>query len=110
MASTDLTVELSCRLGTRGGAAELKSHPFFAGVQWDSLRHSRAPNIPALKNELDTSNFEKFDEQEGPAGGGRRRANRKDPDFMCFTYKNFRAVGSDESAPRLLSVPKSSGP
>lgn len=75
--------DLACRLGTRGGAAEIKAHPFFAGVQWDRMEQARAPNVPSLKGELDTSNFENFDEMEGPAGGGRRRANRKDPDFMC---------------------------
>ena len=85
------------RLGTRGGAAELKAHPFFDGLDWDRLAAATAPNIPSLTGELDTSNFEDFEEEAGPAGGGRRRTKRADPEFMCFTYKNMQARRSPDT-------------
>ena len=44
------------RLG-RNGAEEIKAHPFFAGVDWDSLRKIDAPFKPQLKSMVDTSYF-----------------------------------------------------
>lgn len=44
------------RLG-RGGAHELKSHAFFRGVDFDSLRRIRAPFEPRLTSNIDTTYF-----------------------------------------------------
>ncbi|KAK9470558.1 YNL161Wp-like protein [Dipodascopsis tothii] len=44
------------RLG-RGGADEIKAHPFFAGVDWDSMREFQAPFVPRLQSITDTSYF-----------------------------------------------------
>ncbi|KAK7205100.1 kinase-like domain-containing protein [Myxozyma melibiosi] len=44
------------RLG-RGGADEIKAHPFFDGVDWDSIREFNAPFIPKLSSITDTSYF-----------------------------------------------------
>ena len=33
---------------------EIKAHPFFAGVQWDSLHATRPPYTPRVEHELDT--------------------------------------------------------
>lgn len=44
------------RLG-RGGAHEIKAHPFFAGVDFDGLRRIRAPFEPRLQSEIDTTYF-----------------------------------------------------
>jgi len=44
------------RIGTRG-AAEIKAHPFFKGVDWDNIRSTRAPIIPSLSGPNDTSHF-----------------------------------------------------
>ncbi len=48
----------SKRLGA-GGAAEVKAHPFFEGINWEDLAAKRvpAPFKPPLHNELDTNNF-----------------------------------------------------
>ncbi|KAK9451164.1 kinase-like domain-containing protein [Limtongia smithiae] len=50
-----LTVDTE-RLG-RGGASEIKAHPFFADVDWDMLRHMQAPFVPRLESVTDTSYF-----------------------------------------------------
>ncbi|KAG8675299.1 Serine/threonine-protein kinase [Fusarium poae] len=44
------------RLG-RGGAHEIKSHAFFRGVEFDSLRRIRAPFEPRLTSNIDTTYF-----------------------------------------------------
>lgn len=44
------------RIG-RGGAHEIKAHPFFRGVPFDSLRRIRAPFEPQLASDVDTRYF-----------------------------------------------------
>lgn len=46
------------------GVAEIKIHPFFAGVEWNKLKDKVSPYIPEVKNEVDTTNFDKYDEEE----------------------------------------------
>ncbi|XP_048232784.1 serine/threonine-protein kinase tricornered isoform X3 [Ricinus communis] len=62
----DVISKLLCnvnqRLGTKG-ADELKAHPWFNGVEWDKLYHMEAAFIPEVKDDLDTQNFEKFEDQ-----------------------------------------------
>lgn len=42
-----LAKEPENRLGTKGGADEVKKHPFFAGLNWDELEYmSRTPIVP----------------------------------------------------------------
>ncbi|XP_062872467.1 microtubule-associated serine/threonine-protein kinase 1 isoform X2 [Trichomycterus rosablanca] len=45
------------RLGT-GGAVEVKQHPFFADLDWNSLLRQKAEFIPHLESEEDTSYFD----------------------------------------------------
>lgn len=33
---------------------DIKAHPFFAGVQWETLHAAAAPYIPRVDHELDT--------------------------------------------------------
>ncbi|KAK3041365.1 hypothetical protein RJ639_002346 [Escallonia herrerae] len=63
----DLISKLLCnverRLGTKG-ADEIKAHPWFNGIEWDKLYHIQAAFIPEVNDELDTQNFEKFEEAD----------------------------------------------
>ncbi|KAK6129974.1 hypothetical protein DH2020_036256 [Rehmannia glutinosa] len=63
----DLICKLLCnveqRLGTRG-AQEIKAHPWFKGIEWNKLYQMTAAFIPEVNDELDTQNFEKFDESD----------------------------------------------
>ncbi|KAG8336406.1 Microtubule-associated serine/threonine-protein kinase 4 [Homalodisca vitripennis] len=45
------------RLGT-GGPHEVKEHPYFHGVNWNSLLRQKAEFVPQLDNEEDTSYFD----------------------------------------------------
>lgn len=46
------------RLGTVGGAIEVKEHIFFLPIDWDSLLRQKAEFVPQLDNEEDTSYFD----------------------------------------------------
>lgn len=46
------------RLGTHGGAAEVKEHFYFDGLDWNSLLRQKAEFVPQLANEDDTSYFD----------------------------------------------------
>ncbi|KAF8392176.1 hypothetical protein HHK36_022518 [Tetracentron sinense] len=63
----DLISKLLCnvekRLGTKG-ADEIKVHPWFQGVEWCRLYQMEAAFIPEVNDELDTQNFEKFEESD----------------------------------------------
>ncbi len=50
----------------RDGAADIKKHPWFKGINWKDVaeRKLRPPYIPELNGEGDTSNFVLYDEEE----------------------------------------------
>ncbi|KAL2323416.1 hypothetical protein Fmac_027795 [Flemingia macrophylla] len=97
----DLISKLLCnvnqRLGSKG-ADEIKAHPFFEGVEWAKLYHMEAAFIPEVNDELDTQNFEKFDESDSQtqsssrSGPRRKMLSSKDLNFVGYTYKNFEIV------------------
>nr|PNR45294.1 hypothetical protein PHYPA_015065 [Physcomitrium patens] len=92
----DLICRLLCdvdhRLGCRGGD-DIKAHPWFRGVPWDKLYDMEAAYKPEVNGELDTQNFEKFDEVNSQphasrSGPWRKMLTSKDANFVGYTYKN----------------------
>ncbi len=75
------------RLGLRG-AEEIKKHPFFKNVDWDNIRNIRAPFIPKLKNDYDTSYFETYETKEPFYPPSKRKYKRKDIEYMGYTFKD----------------------
>lgn len=62
-----LVKDIPRRLGCmRGGAADVKAHPFFRELDWPALlsKTLAAPWRPKLANALDTSNFDQYDEDD----------------------------------------------
>ena len=74
------------RLG-KNGAEEIKKHPFFNGVDWDNIRNTKAPFIPFLKNEYDTSYFETFEIKEPFYPKTNNKYRRKDIEYLGYTFK-----------------------
>ncbi|KAJ2686279.1 Serine/threonine-protein kinase MRCK beta [Coemansia sp. RSA 1285] len=93
----DLMRKLLTRQESRIGLSEIKTHPFFAGVDWSNIRNVEAPFVPRLSSPDDTSNFSVGDEAEediGMAvarasssrlGHGKEYAGEQLP-FIGFTY------------------------
>lgn len=62
------TVDRSRRLGNvSGGAAKVKEHPFFRGVNWDDMYHRRVrgPIIPPIRYPGDAQCFDIYPEDDG---------------------------------------------
>ncbi|KAG4397637.1 hypothetical protein AAZX31_10G171200 [Glycine max] len=101
----DLISRLLCnvdqRLGTKG-ADEIKAHPWFKGIEWDKLYQMKAAFIPEVNDELDTQNFEKFEEVDNQtqpsskSGPWRKMLSSKDVNFVGYTYKNYEIVNDDQ--------------
>ncbi|XWS76232.1 hypothetical protein CRYUN_Cryun01aG0157800 [Craigia yunnanensis] len=110
----DLISKLLCnvnqRLGSKG-AGEIKDHPWFQGVDWDRIYQIDAAFIPEVNDELDTQNFEKFDESENQgqtpskSGPWRKMLSSKDINFVGYTYKNFEIV-NDYQVPGMAELKK----
>ena len=72
--------------------AGLKMHPFFRGMDWVQRSDScwDPPFVPALKDPLDTQNFDKFSEQPDSDKGETYRAAAADPQatsaFEGYTF------------------------
>jgi serine/threonine protein kinase len=59
----------SRRIGAKGGAIEILKHPYFAGFEINNIRSMKAPITPELSSEIDTQNFDQFDDMEDSVGG-----------------------------------------
>lgn len=48
------------RLGSKNGASDIKSHPWFEKLDWNNIeaKNIKAPFIPLIKSEVDVSNFD----------------------------------------------------
>ena len=96
------------RLGRHGGADEIKNHPFFRGVDWNTIRQVEAPYIPKLSSITDTRFFptdELENVPDSPAmaqaakqreqmmkqgGAGNNSAPiKEDLPFIGYTYSRF---------------------
>jgi len=79
------------RLGVNG-ADEIKSHPFFKGIDWNHIKETLIPPfIPDLKNNFDTKYFDEFEEDEPfyPINNDNNKGKKfqkKDMCFVDFTY------------------------
>ncbi|KAJ4726911.1 Non-specific serine/threonine protein kinase [Melia azedarach] len=114
----DLISKLLCnvnqRLGAKG-ADEIKVHPWFDSVDWDRIYQMEAAFLPEVTDELDTQNFEKFEEAENQTktssktGPWRKMLSSKDINFVGYTYKNFEIV-NDYQVPGMAELKKSSKP
>ncbi|KAJ9564931.1 hypothetical protein OSB04_000897 [Centaurea solstitialis] len=73
------------------------AHPWFRGIDWERIYEMEAAFIPEVNDELDTQNFEKFEEM----------LSSKDINFVGYTYKNFEIV-NDYQVPGMAELKKKS--
>ncbi|XVE89423.1 hypothetical protein DITRI_Ditri19aG0200400 [Diplodiscus trichospermus] len=112
----DLIRKLLCnveqRLGTKG-AHEIKAHSWFKEIEWDRLYHKKAAFIPEVNDDLDTQNFEKFEElgahvqNSTKSGPWRKMLPSKDANFVGYTYKNVEIV-NEHHLPGIAELKKKS--
>lgn len=89
----DLIRNLICcpemRLG-KNGIDDFKLHPWFNGVDWDTIRESQAPYVPLTSSPTDTSNFDVDDTEhktkETLAPAGNPIFSGHHLNFIGFTY------------------------
>ncbi|GAB2298386.1 hypothetical protein Dimus_032451 [Dionaea muscipula] len=109
----DLVSKLLCnvsqRLGSKG-ADEIKAHPWFKGIDWERIYQMDAAFIPEVNDELDTQNFEKFEESDHhhvrtSSKSWRKMLSSNDLNFVGYTYKNFEIV-NDYHVPGIAQLKK----
>jgi protein-serine/threonine kinase len=87
------------RIG-RESAAEIKAHPFFAGIDWDTIRECEPPFAPQLRSIIDTAYFPTEDLEQVPQdvaplesqaadSGALDGGDKKDLAFVGYTYSRF---------------------
>ncbi|ODV63737.1 serine/threonine protein kinase CBK1 [Ascoidea rubescens DSM 1968] len=93
------------RLGRHNGALDIKSHPFFRGVNWKTIRQIKAPFIPKLSSITDTRFFPTDDLENVPdspyltaaaeqreqnkQNGGDRNDIKNELPFIGYTFSRF---------------------
>lgn len=96
-----LMTDADQRLGLFG-AQEIKSHPFFTGVDWERLRETQAPYVPEISGPADTSQFPPSSELghdlvERPVLPGSETntlRQQKDLAFVGYTFRRFESLRS----------------
>ncbi|GHJ84254.1 hypothetical protein NliqN6_0656 [Naganishia liquefaciens] len=93
----DLIRRLLTNAENRLNIDQIKSHPFFYGVDWTTIRNIDAPFVPNLKNQFDTSYFPTEDLDQVPdlpasARGGGGEAPAKDLAFLGYTFRRYESL------------------
>ncbi|CAO3694754.1 unnamed protein product [Umbelopsis ramanniana] len=98
------------RLGCNGNTKDIKSHPFFAGIDWDHIRESTPPFKPVLASPDDTSNFSVHDEEDDMSmpvdafpsratnGVGRKELDGRNTPFIGYTFLDNVGISINEAA------------
>lgn len=87
----DLIRRLITSPDRRLGIEQIKNHPFFYGVEWDTIRLIDAPFVPHLRSITDTSYFPTDEIDQAPAESPVADAAdaQKDLAFLGYTFKRF---------------------
>ncbi|XP_066875417.1 myotonin-protein kinase isoform X2 [Kogia breviceps] len=92
------------RLG-RNGAGDFQKHPFFFGLDWDSLRDSVPPFTPDFEGATDTCNFDVVEDglTAMVSGGGETLSDMQEGmplgvhlPFVGYSSYSCMALGADE--------------
>jgi serine/threonine protein kinase len=111
-----LCCDKDARLGACGDAAEVKTHEWFAGVNFENIRNTNAPHRPTILHATDTQNFDAVQtpsdeaaaaiaaaaavadthkqhdrptERKGRKGNNGKHKRGANPAFFEFTFRHF---------------------
>ncbi|KAM4064917.1 kinase [Hirsutella rhossiliensis] len=92
---------------------DIYSHLYFAEVDWETLRQTRAPFVPELDSETDAGYFDDFsneadmakykevhDKQAALESMADREEEMSKSLFVGFTFRHRKPAGEDGSSPR----------
>ena len=99
--AVDLIRSLLVRRERRPTLAQIKAHPFFAGVEWEGLRGQAPPFTPRVVSEVDTQNFDEFEPAPPPA------AEPPPPAGRAVATGGGGGMGSRAGAPQTAERPRS---
>ncbi|KAA0189890.1 Serine/threonine-protein kinase LATS1 [Fasciolopsis buskii] len=71
---------------------QIKAHSFFSSINWEQLPTQKAPYIPTIKDELDTSNFDPVEDERSMRSQdefGTQGLISTPLPFPNFTFKRF---------------------
>jgi len=88
-----LSRSASQRLGTiHNGVSELRSHPFFASIDWETLTTRTAPIIPNVNGKGDTKYFKIEDEDERCGADVLSSSSDSDASIECGSSEGEREI------------------
>ena len=92
-----LITDSNLRLG-KNGSDEIKSHPFFKGVNWKNIKEMKPPFIPILNSDFDVKYFQKFESNDNfyPDINNKKR---KDAEYIGYTFR-----GEDSNVIDFISI------
>jgi len=99
--SMDLITKLIVDAPKRLTFEDIKAHKYFKGIDWNNIRKQKAAIVPTVVNDIDTQNFDKFEEQidaEDPD------APRQGDAFLGYTFA--RPIAAPKLAMDMFSAPK----
>ncbi|XP_060671895.1 uncharacterized protein LOC132803285 [Ziziphus jujuba] len=103
---TRLLCNVNQRLGSKG-ADEIKEHGWFEGIEWDKLYLMEAAFIPEVNDELDTQNFEKFEESDSQTHTSSKSGPwRKASQEIASANAELRAASSNAKTEHFQQQPE----
>ncbi|XP_038024455.2 serine/threonine-protein kinase 38 isoform X2 [Anas platyrhynchos] len=111
----DLILRFCCEWEHRIGASgveEIKSNPFFEGVDWEHIRERPAAISIEIKSIDDTSNFDEFPESDilkptvATINHPDTDYKNKDWVFINYTYKRFEGLTARGAIPSYMKTGK----
>ena len=91
------------RLGNKG-SDEIKKHPFFNGLDWENIREQKAPFIPEIKGDDDTSLFDTYEEKEPFYPPKSKYQKRKDIEFLDYSYIKENQIPEESNLQKELEI------
>ncbi|KAL9642095.1 hypothetical protein ABK040_007101 [Willaertia magna] len=84
------------RLGSEHGIADIKSHPFFSGINWPLIRNTKPPIQVKLNSKTDTCNFFNYNDSSSDEDEvlKEEEENSDSNPFKGFKYQTKKPVDS----------------